>query len=558
MEKTENKTKEEVKEQIKEESKTTEGIEQVKEENAIIENNEIKSKSKVLPIVISIVVILILIIVILSVIFAVINLGSTKLMKGVTIGQIDVSEMSKEEAIRLLNEKYKRILEKNIYLKYNKLDAVVTYKALESEYKIEEAVNKAYEIGRNGNIFIDNIDILKTMIKGVNIEVEGSINKDMISQMSQNINTNLEGAVVQPSYYEEEGKIIITSGKTGIKVDEQQLHNDLLEIMLDENIEEKEINITIPVVSQEPDSIDIKKIHDEVYKEVQNAYYTQNPFTIYPESEGKDFDVESAKALLAEKKEEYEIPLIITKPTKTVKEIGTEAFPDRLSICTTKYVASNRNRTTNLRLAAQKINGTVLLPGEEFSYNRVVGERTIQAGYKEAATYSNGEVVDGLGGGICQISSTLYDAAVFANLDITQRRNHQFVTSYLPAGKDATVVWGAQDFRFKNTRSYPIRIEATVNGGIATIAIWGVKEDVEYEISIQTKKVGTIAYTTQYIQDSTLPAGTQVVKQVGNNGQKVEAYKVLKLNGQVVSSKLLSKDTYNAMKRIVRVGTGGQ
>ena len=159
------------------------------------------------------------------------------------------------------------------------------------------------------------------------------------------------------------------------------------------------------------------------------------------------------------------------------------------------YNAGNTNRTTNLKLAVNKINGTVLLPNEEFSYNKVVGERTISAGYKMAATYSNGAVVDGLGGGICQISSTLYDAVVMANLNVTTRRNHQFVTSYVPAGKDATVVWGSQDFKFVNSRKNPIRITATVQGGVATVQIWGVKEEVEYDISIETKKIATIEPT---------------------------------------------------------------
>ena len=226
-----------------------------------------------------------------------------------------------------------------------------------------------------------------------------------------------------------------------------------------------------------------------------------------------------------------------------------------LATCTTSYKASNVDRTTNLKLAAGKINGVVLLPNEEFSYNKVVGERTISAGYKMAATYSGGKVVDGLGGGICQISSTLYDAVVFANLNVTTRRNHQFVTSYLPAGKDATVVWGSQDFKFVNSRKYPVRVVATVEGGNATIQIWGIKEDVEYDISIETKKVATIQYTTQYVQDASLPAGQQKIVQAGSNGRKVEAYKVTKLNGKVISTTLLSRDTYNAMQRIVNVGT---
>ena len=143
-----------------------------------------------------------------------------------------------------------------------------------------------------------------------------------------------------------------------------------------------------------------------------------------------------------------------------------------------------------------------------------------------------------------------------ANLEITERRNHQFVTSYLPGGKDATVVWGSQDFKFKNTRNYPIRITATVEGGVATVQVWGLKEEVEYDITIETKKTATIAYTTQYVQDPSLPAGQQKVIQQGSNGRKVEAYKVTRLNGEVISTTLLSKDTYNAMKKIVHVGTG--
>jgi vancomycin resistance protein YoaR len=142
-----------------------------------------------------------------------------------------------------------------------------------------------------------------------------------------------------------------------------------------------------------------------------------------------------------------------------------------------------------------------------------------------------------------------------ANLDITERRNHQFVTSYVKAGADATVVWGSQDFKFKNTRKYPIRITATVEGGVATVQVWGVKEDVEYDISIETKKTETISYKTQYVQDASLPVGEQKVIQAGSNGRKVEAYKVTKLNGEVISKTLLSKDTYNAMSKIVHVGT---
>ena len=513
------------------------------------------NKKSKLGIILIITVIILILIALFSTIFAIINIGNEKIIKGIKIAQIDVSNLTKEEAQKTLEEIYFKKMDNEIYLKYGEFESTTTYKALEVEYQINDAIEKAYEIGRDGNLLKDNLSIIKSWTKGNQLELDVTIDKEMLEQVVQNINNNIEGAVVQPSYYIEEQKLIITSGKEGLKVESNQLFEGIYKAVKDDT--QSQI-INIPMITAQPNEVDLEKIHQEVYKEVKNAYYTKEPFTIYPESDGIDFDLEKAKTLLVEPKEQYEIQLIITKPTKTTQQIGTEAFPDLLATFSTNYKASNTNRTTNLKLSAGKINGTVLLPGEEFSYNKIVGERTIAAGYKEAATFSGGKVVDGLGGGICQISSTLYDAVVMANLEITERRNHQFVTSYVGAGKDATVVWGSQDFKFKNTRKYPIRITATVQGGVATVQVWGLREEVEYDITIETKKTATISYTTQYIQDASLPAGQQKVVQEGNNGRKVEAYKVTKLNGQVISKTLLSKDTYNAMKKIVRVGTGEQ
>ena len=516
------------------------------------ESTHQNKKSKI-GLILIITVITLLLLGVFSIIFALINMSNDKIIKGIQIDKIDVSNMTIEDAKKMLEEYYSQKEENEIYLEYGEFESTTTYNALEVQYQIDEAINQAYEIGRNGNLFKDNFSIIKSWAKGTQVDLDVTIDGEMLSQVAQNINNSIEDAVVQPSYYIEDGKLIITSGKAGLIVEENQLYQEIYKIAKEGTQAQ---TIEIPLITAEPDEIDIEKIHEEIYKQVQDAYYTKEPFTIYPEVEGIDFDVENAKILLEEQKEQYEIPLIITKPSKTTKEIGSEAFPDLIATFSTKYQASNTNRTTNLRLAANKINGTVLLPGEEFSYNKTVGERTVEAGFKMAATFSGGKVVDGLGGGICQISTTLYDAAVMADLEITERRNHQFVTSYVGGGRDATVVWGSQDFKFKNTRKYPIRITATVQGGVATVQIWGVKEEVEYDITIETKKTATIPYTTQYVQDASLSAGQQKVVQTGNSGSKYEAYKVKKLNGEVVSRTLLSKDTYNAMKKIVHVGTG--
>lgn len=498
-------------------------------------------------------IVLLLLIIMFSTIFALINVNSNKILKGIFIEDIEVSDLTKEEAQKMFEELISKKMENEIVFKYKELETPITYEALEVKFDIENAIEQAYNIGKDENLFENNFNILKTWINGEKVKLDHSIDKDVIRQVSENINNTSEDAVVEPSYYIEDNNIIITAGKNGIKVDE-----DMLKQEVDKNISinsDNSVVIEVPVVSSEHGKIDLEKIHSEIYKEVKDAYYVQNPFTIYPEVNGVDFDMENAKTIIAENKEEYTIPLIITKAQKTTQDIGTEAFPDLLATFSTKYNAGDRDRTTNLILAAQKINGTVLLPSEEFSYNKTVGERTIEAGYKMAATFSNGKVVDGLGGGICQISSTLYDAVVMANLQITKRRNHQFITSYLPGGKDATVVWGSQDFKFINSRKYPVRITMSVSGGTATAQVWGLKEEVEYDITIESQKTATIAYTTQYINDPSLPEGTQVVKQNGSNGSKYEAYKVMRLNGVVVSRTLLSKDTYNAKQKIVRIGT---
>ena len=232
--------------------------------------------------------------------------------------------------------------------------------------------------------------------------------------------------------------------------------------------------------------------------------------------------MDEAKAIIGNQtSEEYSIPLKILYPSVTTNMIGTEAFPDLLSTYSTNYAVSNKNRTTNLILAANKINGTVLMPGETFSYNKVVGARTIAAGYKEAPIYVSGKVVDGLGGGICQITSTLYNAVVYANLEVTQRTNHQFVPSYVSASRDATVVYGSIDFQFKNNRNYPIKLICSVSGGVANFQIFGLKQEDDCEVEISSYETGRTS-TAIYS----------------------EAYKILKRDGKVIGSELLSKDTY--------------
>lgn len=491
---------------------------------------------------------------IFSVIFSLLNINNNKIISGINISGINVSNLSKEEATKYITEKVNDKIAKTIKLKYNEAyETTINLEQIEANYKIPEAVEEAFQIGRSGNIIVNNYDILLAIIGKKNVNLEVNINEELFNQVINDISAKIPGAVVQSSYYIEGEELIIKKGAKGVAVSENFTQDFKNLARIENNIEE----LKIEVVEANPNDIDIEKIYEEIHTEPQNAYYEKNPFKIYSHVNGVDFaiTIDEAKALLQEDKEEYIIPLKITVPEITTNELGTEAFPDLLSTFSTNYYIANVNRTKNLELSAGKINGTILAPGEVFSYNKVVGERTIAAGFKNAAIFENGKVVDGLGGGICQISSTLYNSVLLANLEIVSRTNHGFLTSYLKAGRDATVVYGAIDFKFKNNRNYPIKIVTSVNGGVAKIDIYGVKEPNEYRVEIESSVLSTTPYTTKYIDDFTLEVGKEVVDQAGMNGCKSITYKLLYLNGELVSKTTISTDTYSAMQRIVRRGT---
>lgn len=515
--------------------------------------DNIPRKKWVKPVIISSVIILILLI--FSMIFAIFNINSDKIISGISINNVEVSGLTKEEAKGKLETIVNEKKAKEITIKCQDFETQVSPELIEANYDLDNAVEQAFNVGRDGNIFGNNYSILFTMIGKKNIDINISLNEEVLNKTVKDAGTNLPGAMKESSYYIENDNLIVTKGTKGFAIDFEEAKTKIKEALKEINSNNKNF-IELKAIEKEPEPINLDKIYEEVHKEAKDAYYTKDPFQIFPEVNGVDFNLEEAKAQLAEDKEEYTIKLTITKPKVTIDEIGTEAFPDRLSIFTTRYNAADTNRTTNLRLACEKINGKVLMPGETFSYNKTLGERTIAAGYRNAKVYENGQVVDGIGGGICQISSTLYNAVLMANLEVTDRTNHQFVTSYLPAGRDATVVYGLTDFQFKNTRKTPVKINAGINGGIATISVFGMKDENDTTVTFETRTIATLPVTVKYVDDASLAPGQEVVKQAGHTGVQTETYIIKSKDGKVVSKSLLSKDTYNAMQKIINRGVG--
>lgn len=467
----------------------------------------------------------ILFIVVLLVIFAIFSVYhsfSSNIVSGVSIKGIDVSGLSSSDAKYQIDNYIKDNLPEEIKVKYNDFEATISLEQMDITFDTKSASQSAFQISRQGNIFENTFEMISTMFGNINIEPHITLNKELLTKNLEDLSPQLPDAVSQSSYYIEGNELIITAGKEGNVVDVDATMEAIKNSISTFSCKDQPVEIIVK--TQQPDEINIEKIHNEIYKEPVDAYYTTEPFSVYPSENGVDFNIslEEAKSIItSEKKDEYSIPLKFITPNVTTNMIGTEAFPDLLSNFSTNYAVSNRDRTTNLILAANKINGTVLMPGETFSYNKVVGARTIAAGYKEAPIYVQGEVVDGLGGGICQITSTLYNAVLYANLEITQRSNHQFVPSYVTASRDATVVYGAIDFQFKNNRNYPIKLVCSVSGGIANFKIFGLRQEDDCEVQISSYETGRTS-TAIYS----------------------EAYRILKRDGKIINTQLLSKDTY--------------
>ena len=489
----------------------------------------------------------------LTFIFGLVVSQSENIISGISINNIDVSGLTKSQAIEKLNSNFSNKLSSDLTLTYGDYTTTLNLESIKPELALNSAVDTAYNIGRSeGNIFLNNLKIVSTKFNKKNLVINVNFNAELFSKSIENINNEIPDKVVNSSYKIDGSNLIVENSANGYKI-----QDDLLKKNLENAILNNESTVQIPLEQFEAEAVDILAIYNAIHKDAVDAYFTTNPYEIHKEEEGLDFaiSIEDAQKLVSQDQATFTIPLKVLKPKVTVKNLSQEAFPDLLASYSTSYATSSANRCTNVELATKSINGYVLMPGETFSYNDTVGQRTAARGYKEAGVYLNGEVTTGLGGGICQVSSTLYNAVLLSNLEIVERTNHTFKPSYVPAGQDATVSWGAPDFKFKNNRNYPIKISATTSGKNIYFNIYGLKTDDDYEVKIVSNQVGTVPYTTSYQNTSSLPSGTQKVIQSGSNGCKTETYKILYKNGTEVSRTRINADTYKAHNQVISVGT---
>ena len=384
-----------------------------------------------------------------------------------------------------------------------------------AELDIKEVVKAAYEYGRTGsraereaireaslttthhipllNYLNLNLDYIKGELDAYGAAfnstyVPSSVSFDIAAPILDAGNPNFkENAPCQV--------MTLTIGMPGRYIDIDALYNQILDAY-----SFNKFHVTAQMGSEEklPEPLDIEALYAAYRVEPTNAYLDVVSTKVVPEIYGYDFDLE--KALLQMEQAKYgdtvEIPFRFLLPEVHGVGLSDLLFRDVLGAYKTEHT-NNSNRNNNLTLACAKINGLVLDPGETFDFNKVVGERTAAAGYKPADAYSNGETVKTLGGGICQVSSTLYYCTLLADLEIVTRSPHSYVSSYMPLGTDATVSWGGPDFAFKNSTNYPIRIEAKVEDGFVHVQLIGTDEK-DYYIEMEYEIIGSEAPETIY------------------------------------------------------------
>lgn len=305
------------------------------------------------------------------------------------------------------------------------------------------------------------------------------------------------------------------------------------------------------------------KIKDSINKSSKNASISINggQISITPEVDGVKVNEDELTNKLKEaidgsigKDTEIFMTAEIDKPAITKDQLSK--INSKISSAQTNYASSGAGRAANVELATKFCNGKLLMPGEVFSYNEVVGERSAARGFKDAAVFVGDRVEQGIGGGICQVSTTLYRAAMEANLKSTERYNHSMLPGYSLPGLDATVVWGVLDYKFKNNYDFPVYIESYTSNRNVVFNIYGSKEGMDgksYKLVAQTTETLQPNVTTK--EDSTLAEGTTQWEKNPVVGYKAKAYIVTYQNGNEINREAVSSDLYTKVDGIVKKGT---
>ena len=306
----------------------------------------------------------------------------------------------------------------------------------------------------------------------------------------------------------------------------------------------------------------LQEIATEFNVEAQDSTITRKngAFQITEEQKGYAMDVDKTVPKVEEMLEQntggtIEPEITITEPKVT--KADNEKVTDLIGTYSTTYSANAAGRNENLRVGCANIDGTVIAPGEVFSMNVGLGPQTYANGYKDAGVYVNGKVEQGVAGGVCQVTSTLYNAVILAELEVVERYPHSMTVGYVPLGRDAAVAGDYKDLKFRNDTEYPVYLEAYARDGKVVCNLYGHEiHDAGHKVDFEMVFEGTIPKPAEKVtQDATKPEGYRQVTYTGKTGSKVSTYKIITENGKQISKEWFSSSTYRATADEVTVGT---
>ena len=433
-------------------------------------------------------------------------LDHDNILSDIYVASVNVGGMTKEEAIdavhKVTDKTYSAkpmaiVVDHNIH----NIEPSVSEAALD----VEAAVEEAYNYGRKGFVIRRKYEQTQLAQEPHHVDVLPylGLNLDAIRAETDRIAGIYNCEVVQTSYtvtgdlpdvaQEKEGDrcLNVTVGFSGYKMDADAFYQEVIDAYKKNDFSfEPACEIT------RPDALDLEAINQEYSMPAVDAVMDENTFVITDHVDGFGFipsDVSDA-LIGTTPGETYTFPFQPIPASITRENIEADLFKTVLSEYTAES-GSIPDRDVNLSLSCKSINGVVLLPGEVFSYNDTLGERTPEAGYRLGNTYSGNETIQTYGGGICQTSSTLYYCALMADMEIVSRANHAFLNTYVPYGMDATVNWGTLDFQFKNNSEYPIKIEAYSEAGNVTVRILGT-DYKDYYVKMEYEVLGVSGWNT--------------------------------------------------------------
>ena len=472
-------------------------------------------------------------------------------MGNVTVGNTSLRGMTKQEAKEALVAMQQEYLEKPMVIRVLDSSVELTGQETKIVFDVDEAVNAAFRDPNCGKLELMSYLQLDTNAVKAAVEELGAIfNTDFQESV-----WTVEGDVpsLAPDAQDTEGKVlVIKKGIPQYGLDTGKLYEQVLAAY-----NAYQFQVVGECSTLEPKLPDLEALLQEHYIAPVDAVMDKS-FAIQPESYGYGFDLEEAAAKLGKLPygETLSIPFTRIPAELTAEALLGTLYTDVLGEFQTPYEGDDHNnRNTNLALACAAINDVVVLPGEEFSYNATLGERTADKGYKPAGSYVNGLTVDTIGGGICQVSSTLYYCTLLADLKIIERWPHGYISNYTDPGMDASVSWPSADLHFVNNTGYPIKIVAYRSDGNVTVKILGT-ETKDYYVEMHYRITSTDPYEIvyeEYPPDNEKNYHEGQVLITPYTGYTVLAYKhkYSKADGSLISSTLESTNEYSRRDCVV-------